>query len=341
MALYKRSNSKIWWIRITVRGREVRRSTGTADKKLATEFEAKYTEEQWRRVRLGERPRYRWEQAVERYLLERTELPSLEDYKLHLRTLHQHLYGRFLDEIDRDLLDTVTQARKADGVSNTTVNRALETARAILRCAAREWNWLAAAPAVRMLPEAQRRTRWLTRDEADRLVSVLPVHLAEMVRFSLATGLRKGNVTGLQWAQVDLTRRVAWFHADQTKNKKTLAVPLNADAVQILRRQEGKHPTRVFTYRGKPVQQVNTKGWKAALTRGRHHPLPLARPEAHLGFMARAGRHPVTGVAGTGGLEQLRDGVAVCPPLGTASRRLRRDLVPDGSSGPHTFRHSG
>ncbi len=42
--------------------------------------------------------------------------------------------------------------------------------------------------------------------------------------------------TGLQWAQVDLTRRVAWFHADQTKNKKTSAVPLNADAVQILRR---------------------------------------------------------------------------------------------------------
>ncbi len=267
MALYKRSNSKIWWLRITVRGREVRRSTGTADKKLATEFEAKYTEEQWRRVRLGERPRYRWEQAVERYLLERAELPSLEDYKLHLRTLHKHLYGRFLDEIDRDLLDTVTQARKADGVSNTTVNRALETARAILRCAAREWNWLAAAPAVRMLPEAQRRIRWLTRDEADRLVSVLPPHLAEMVRFSLATGLRKGNVTGLQWTQVDLTRRVAWFHADQTKNKKTLAVPLNADAVQILRRQEGTHPTRVFTYRGKPVQQVNTKGWKAALVR--------------------------------------------------------------------------
>lgn len=30
-----------------------------------------------------------------------------------------------------------------------------ETARAILRCAAREWNWLVAAPAVRMLPEAQ------------------------------------------------------------------------------------------------------------------------------------------------------------------------------------------
>ncbi|MHB1671648.1 MAG: hypothetical protein ACYCVM_06330 [Acidiferrobacter sp.] len=48
-------------------------------------------------------------------MLERAELPSLEDYKLHLRTLHKYLYGRFLDKIDRDLLDAVARARKADG----------------------------------------------------------------------------------------------------------------------------------------------------------------------------------------------------------------------------------
>lgn len=267
MALYKRSNSKLWWIRITVNGREIRRSTGTSDKKLATEFEAKFTEEQWRKTRLGERPRYCWEQAVERYLLERAELPSIEDYKLHLRSLHKHLYGKFLDEISRDVLDHVARARKAEGVSNATVNRVLETARAILRCAVREWNWLESTPAVRMLPEPKRRVRWLTREEADKLLTLLPQHLAEMARFSLATGLRKGNVTGLQWSQVDLKRRVAWFHADQMKNKKTLAVPLNAEAVLVLRRQEGKHPTRVFTYRGKPVHQVNTKAWKQSLKR--------------------------------------------------------------------------
>ena len=92
MALYKRSKSRLWWVRITVNGREIRRSTGTADKKLAARFEARFTEEQWRRARLGERPRYRWEQAVERFLLERAELSSLKEYKLHLRFLHQHLW---------------------------------------------------------------------------------------------------------------------------------------------------------------------------------------------------------------------------------------------------------
>jgi len=47
-----------------------------------------------------------------------------------------------------------------------------------------------------MLPEPKRRIRWLTHEEAQRLIDELPEHLAEMVRFTLATGLRKANVTG-------------------------------------------------------------------------------------------------------------------------------------------------
>lgn len=285
MALYKRSKSKLWWIRITVNGREIRRSAGTADKKLAQEFEVKLKAELWRSAKLGERPRYRWEQAVERWLTEREHLSSLKDQKLHLRWLHKHLYGRFLDEINRDVLDNLAQARKAEGVSNATVNRALEVARAILRCAEREWRWLDSSPAVRMWPEPKRRIRWLTKEEADRLLFELPVHLADMARFSLATGLRQENVIGLEWSQVDLERRVAWIHHDQIKNKKALSIPLNAEAILVLRRQVGKHDTRVFTYqprvkdearlarRGKqrkpprPVEQVNTKAWKEALKR--------------------------------------------------------------------------
>ena len=68
-----------------------------------------------------------------------------------------------------------------------------------------------------MLPEPKRRIRWLTRDERDRLIGALPEHLAAMARFSPETGLRRSNVTGLLWLQVDLTRRTAWVHADQAK----------------------------------------------------------------------------------------------------------------------------
>ena len=88
-----------------------------------------------------------------------------------------------------------------------------------------------------------------------------------MARFSLETGLRKSNVTGLQWTQVDLERRTAWIHPDQAKARKAIAVPLSARAMVLLREQVGKHSVNVFTYEGKPVSQVNTKAWHKALER--------------------------------------------------------------------------
>ena len=68
-----------------------------------------------------------------------------------------------------------------------------------------------------------------------------------------ATGLRAANVTGLQWSQVDLARRLAWVHPDQAKARKAIPVPLNAEAVVLVRKQLGKHLTHVFSYRGKPM----------------------------------------------------------------------------------------
>jgi integrase len=56
-------------------------------------------------------------------------------------------------------------------------------------------------------------------------------------------------------------------HPDQTKVRKAIPVPLNAGAVVIIRRQTGKHPTRVFSYQGRPIRQVSTKAWSAALKR--------------------------------------------------------------------------
>jgi len=153
------------------------------------------------------------------------------------------------------------------GVANATVNRNLEVLRAILRKCVNEWEWLDKAPQVRMLQEPKRRIRFLTREEAQRLISELPEHLAAMARFSLATGLRQANVTGLQWSQVDIERRLAWIHADQAKARKAIPVPLNSEALQVVAEQQGRHPTHVFSFRGKVITQVSTKAWYKALQR--------------------------------------------------------------------------
>lgn len=69
-----------------------------------------------------------------------------------------------------------------------------------------------------MLPDKGGRIRSRSRDEFTRLLAELPPHLAEMARFSVATGLRQANVTRLQWKQISLERWHLWVEADQHKN---------------------------------------------------------------------------------------------------------------------------
>jgi integrase len=221
----------------------------------------------WRLAKLGEKPRHTWNDAVVRWLKERAHKATAKEDVTKLRWLDRYLGGKDLDQINRALIDRITDAKLAQGCSNATVNRTLELVRAILRRCVNEWEWLERAPSVRMLNEPKRRIRFLTRDEAQRLLAALPEHLGDMAAFSLATGLRAANVTGLQWSQVDLVRRLAWIHPDQAKARKAIAVPLNAEAVTLIRKQLGRHQTHVFSFRGKPIQQLSTKAWYAALER--------------------------------------------------------------------------
>ena len=271
MSLFRRKDSPYWWVKLVHGGGRLQQSTGNTDRRKAQEYHDKLRATLWDQAKLGDRPRYTWNDAVVRYLEETSHKASQPDDKRHLRWLDRHLRGVELRAIDREMVDRITKARQAESVSNATVNRALEVMRAILRKAVHDWEWLERMPRVRLLPEPRRRVRWLTRQEAARVIAQVPKHLVPVVRFSLETGLRRANVTGLQWSQVDLERRIAWIHPDQAKARKAIAVPLSATAVTLLREQLGKHPTNVFAYRKKPLQQVNTKAWRAALKRAGIH----------------------------------------------------------------------
>ena len=273
--LYRRPNSRHWWLRFTTPdGKDVRKSTGTENKKDAEEYEARLKQDLWRIARVGEKPRYTWQEAVLRWIEETDHKASHADDLAHLRWLDTHLGTLMLDQINRERLRALVTARKKDKarvsgrpVSNGSINRMLSVVHSILRRAAMVWDWLDHAPTIPLLPEPSRRIRWLTREEAERLLMELPPHLAEMARFSLATGLRESNVTGLEWSQVDLERRVAWIHPDQAKARKAIGVSLNRDAVLVLRRQYGVHPTRVFTFKGQPVLKAGGNAWRKALVR--------------------------------------------------------------------------
>jgi integrase len=269
MSLKRRGKKGVWWVRFTApNGKRVFQSAKTTNRRQAEEYEARLINELWRVHKLGDKPRYTWQQAVVRWIEEQRDKATLDDDIAHLRWLDKYFGDLCLDQVDRPMIDRITLERMNEGVSNATVNRLLQVVRAILRRAQREWEWVDRIPVVRLLKEDNRRVRWLTVDEADCLLNELLPHIRDMASFALATGLRESNVTGLEWSQVDLQRKVAWIHPDQAKARKAISVPLNCDALSVLRLQLGRHPVRVFTYKGRPVKKVgSTKSWRKALDR--------------------------------------------------------------------------
>ncbi|HTC52719.1 MAG TPA: site-specific integrase [Steroidobacteraceae bacterium] len=61
-------------------------------------------------------------------------------------------------------------------------------------------------------------------------------HLTPAVLLSLNTGLRRGEVLKLRWSSVDFNRRLLTVEGRNAKNRQTRHVPLNEEAMNVLRR---------------------------------------------------------------------------------------------------------
>jgi integrase len=265
MALYKRDG--IWWTDIRHQGKRVRKSTGTEIKEDAQHFHDQVKHELWLEDKVKSLPSKTWMDAVVRWIDESTHKRSLVTDKIHLAWLDQFLRTKKLSDIDRDLIEFIAKKKERSNVSLTTVNRILELIRAILNRAHKEWGWLDKPPMIRMRKIESRRIRWLTKQEVNRLMKELPPHLKEMAAFTLATGLRESNVTQLKWSQIDLSKKHALIHADESKSKRPIPVPLNKQAIAILKAQIGENLIYVFTYQGNPVTRCNNHAWQKALKR--------------------------------------------------------------------------
>jgi integrase len=61
-------------------------------------------------------------------------------------------------------------------------------------------------------------------------------HLTPAVLLSMNTGLRRGEVLKLRWAAVDFNRRLLTVEGRTAKNRQTRHVPLNDEAMGMLKR---------------------------------------------------------------------------------------------------------
>jgi integrase len=276
--VYKRSDSRYLWINTVLpSGKRIRQSAGTESRQDAEALLAKIKLEAFRDSHLGIKPKRSWQEAVIRYLSMKAALRSFRDVQRICRMLDPYLGSMTLNQINGDVIWSVVQGELKKGNQPATVNRYLALIRNLLKTARDEWQWLDQIPKIRLLPGEVERDRWITKDEADRLLAVCPPHLAALVRFALATGCRAREITGLEWSRVDLDRGTAWLN--RTKNGTPRGVPLNGDAVSVLREQRGNHPQFCFTYRGEPIRwDICNTGWlnavrKAELEDFRFHDL--------------------------------------------------------------------
>ncbi len=144
--LYRRRDSRFWWISLVLPdGRRVCQSTRCVDRTDAEAFAVRLKNEAIEAQQQGLPGIFVWQQAVMRYLEEFGDKKSLSDDKDHLKKLDPYLRSRRLDAIDMTALQPFIRNRKSkDGVSNATVNRALEVVREVGSrtrwcCAMRTW----------------------------------------------------------------------------------------------------------------------------------------------------------------------------------------------------------
>ena len=132
-------------------------------------------------------------------------------------------------------LQAYIKKRRADGVSNSTINRELMRLK-------RAYNLARAStpPKVKRvlifptLDEAPPRKGFFEHDEFLVLRVELPEHLKPVITFAYLTGCRKGEILLLRWDQVDLIARVVRLNPGETKNDEGRVIPLTCELLQML-----------------------------------------------------------------------------------------------------------
>lgn len=186
-----------------------------------------------------------------------------------------HLYETDLADISRSDFDAFKAARLKAGIHPATVNRDLDRLKAALSTAV-GWDLLPVNPLLgvkRIKRDIEERVRYLSPKEETRLRTALDAreakfkrrresanrwrvarhqeplpeivgyadHVMPMGLIALNTGLRRGEITQLRWTDIDLAGKRVTVRAGYAKSGKVRHVPLNSEALGVLKRYAKQH----------------------------------------------------------------------------------------------------
>lgn len=236
MGLVKRGN--VWWMSFTYQGRQVRKSTGTADRRLADAIlskvkvqivEGKYFE---RAVAASHTFTEMMDRYEKEHVLRKLRSRGVKGYMTSLRNFFG---GYTLADITPKVIVAYKNKRYEDGKVPATINRELANLKKAFNLAMREWEWCHHNPVARvsMEKENNKRDRWLSREEEIRLLAACAPWLRDLVTFALNTGMRMGEILELTWRGVDFPRRTVTVF--RSKNGERRTIPINQIVMDVLR----------------------------------------------------------------------------------------------------------
>lgn len=216
----RKGRSKNWRIRGTYLRVYIDESTGAYRKPIAEAY-LKRCEREIEGGLTGRKPESTFAVAAIGYL------KSCPDGEVkYIKKLLEHFGETPLSEINQAAIDGCVDALYAARKPGTINRNCLVPLAAVLHHAA--GRDLCAWIRVKKLREPKGRNRWITPEEAERLIEASSPKLRPLVVFLFATGCRLGEAIRLDWNDVDLLARKAALV--DTKNGETYGVPLHERA---------------------------------------------------------------------------------------------------------------
>lgn len=267
-SLVRLRSSPRWYIQWFEDGHSRRASTGTADRDQAEAVLAAF------RLERDRQPSGDVSLAVvlDWYLETRgKELARKDSAELAVKYLKAFFGSTLADDVNLSAQDRYAANRRKT-VGNETIRRELSVLSAAMRRAVAHEK-IAKAPAILSIPKSEPRERWLTRDEAAKLLRHLRkenrakgnqgrlAHLILFTRLALYTGARSGAILDLTWDRVHLDRTPPVISypvpGRRRTNKRAAVVPIEANVARALRHarrtSKGDH---IVAWRGEKVGRI-------------------------------------------------------------------------------------
>lgn len=266
--LYRRPESKYWWATyIDGRGKRTRRSTGTDNRKEAEALLAKWRLESHQEKNWGKEPTRTFDELMLLYLDgPSTRKRDTERDQYSAKQLYPFFSAREMNSLGAADVTAYINQRLQQGIEPGTINKEVGLLSTAINWARTDLEWDIPNPAKgRRLKEPEGRIRWISRQEAEALLKAAhsAPHLIDFIKLGLHTGMRKGEMLGLEWSRVDLDKGLIYLGSQHQKNGRHGSVPLNAVALEALRsrdkhRKKYCHDTNwVFcTREGKRIENI-------------------------------------------------------------------------------------